>query len=150
MGDDIGFRDFDCGDTLEPHPGIVIRTAPLDHPNGAVGYRIEHDGKILAYVTDTEHGSSGLDSNVLELSAGADLMIYDASYTEAEYQAHIGWGHSTWEQAVRLADAANVKSLALFHHDPSHDDDLLDTIGDAAAAARAGTSVAREGALFTL
>jgi phosphoribosyl 1,2-cyclic phosphodiesterase len=147
---DIELRNFLCGETLIPRPDIVVRTAPLNHPNGAAGYRIEYGGKVLAYVTDTEHHPGVLDRNVLDLADRADLMIYDATYTEAEYPAHVGWGHSTWEEGVRIANAAGVKVLALFHHDPAHDDDFLDAVGAEATAARPGTIVAREGAMMTL
>jgi phosphoribosyl 1,2-cyclic phosphodiesterase len=146
----VEYRDFRAGDTLEPHPGITIRTRPLNHPDGATGYRIEHGGKAVAYITDTEHRDGGLDANVLELVHGAGLMIYDSTFTDEEYAAHRGWGHSTWQEAVRLADAGRVGTLALFHHDPAHDDDFMDKIAAAAIARRPGTIVAREGMTITL
>jgi len=73
------------------------------------------------------------------------LMIYDCNYTEEEYPAHVGWGHSTWQQGVHLANAAGAKLLAIFHHDPEHVDALLDRIGREAKAQRADTLVAAEG-----
>ena len=144
------FNDFPCGETLMPHPGIVVRTAPLQHPDGATGYRIEHAGKAVAYVTDTEHRDGGADANVLALAERADLMIYDATYTQDEYRAHVGWGHSTWQEGVRLAAAARVSTLALFHHAPEHDDAFMDAIAAQAAATRPGTIVAREGLCLEL
>ena len=86
-----------------------------------------------------------------ELSPGerlvdrADIMIYDSTYTDDEYPAHKNWGHSTWQEGVRLANAAQVKTLVLFHHDPDHDDDFMDRVAAEAARARPGTAVAREG-----
>ncbi len=145
----ICYRDFKCGETLEPHPGIVIRTAPLNHPNGATGYRIEHGGRSLCYVTDTEHSPGRLDANILGLIEGADALIYDSTFTEAEYPRFVGWGHSTWEEGVRLSDAAHVKTLVIFHHDPSHDDACMDRIAAEAERARPGTVVAREGMVLT-
>jgi phosphoribosyl 1,2-cyclic phosphodiesterase len=141
----VSFTDFRHGEILAPHPGLVLRTAPLNHPNGATGYRIEYAGKSVAYITDTEHKSEGLDHNILGLVAGADIMIYDSTYTDAEYPAHVDWGHSTWQEGVRLADAAKVKTLVVFHHDPGHDDDFMDAVARDAAALRPGTVVAREG-----
>lgn len=141
----IEFRNFACGETLTPRPGISIRTGPLNHPGGAVGYRVEWKGKAAAYVTDTEHPERGLDENVFALMAGAEIAIYDANYTKADYPPHAGWGHSTWEEAVRIADQAKVKTLVLFHHDPARTDAMLDEIAAEAAAARTGTIVAREG-----
>jgi phosphoribosyl 1,2-cyclic phosphodiesterase len=146
----LRFNDFPCGDTLTPHPGIVVRTAPLHHPDGATGYRIEHAGKAVAYVTDTEHRPGIADANVLLLAERADLMIYDATYTEDEYPAHVGWGHSTWEEGVRLAEAAHVRTLALFHHAPEHDDTFMDAVAAQAAGKRPSTIVAREGDCLTL
>ena len=82
--------------------GVVIKTAPLNHPNGACGYRIEFDGKVVAICTDTEHFEGRIDENVIELSQDADVMVYDSAYTDEEYPNFKGWGHSTWQEASRL------------------------------------------------
>ncbi|MDB3952658.1 MBL fold metallo-hydrolase [Alphaproteobacteria bacterium] len=142
---EVAYRDFAAGDLQEPGPGIRILTAPLNHPNNATGYRIEFSGKSITYVTDTEHGEDGLDQTIVELVKGADLFIYDCTYTDEEYQRFKGFGHSTWQEGVRLADEAGVKTLVIFHHDPSHDDEMMDKIGGDAENARPGTLVAREG-----
>ena len=141
----LDFVDFRCGTKLAPHRGIRLATAPLNHPNGATGYRIEYAGRAVAYITDTEHRPDGLDVNVLGLIEGADVMIYDATYTDAEYPSHKDWGHSTWEEGVRLANAAHVRTLVIFHHDPGHDDAFMDQVAADAADARPGTIVAQEG-----
>ncbi len=65
---------------------------------------------------------------MLFLADGADLLIYDAAYTNQEYPNFKGWGHSTWQEAVKIARAASVKETLLFHHDPSHDDQKMDEI----------------------
>jgi phosphoribosyl 1,2-cyclic phosphodiesterase len=141
----IEYCDFRPGETLTPYPGVMLKTAPLNHPGGCTGYRLDVGDKVIAYVTDTEHKSGTLDRNVLDLIEGADLLIYDANYTDDEFSKHIGWGHSTWQEGVRLADAANVDTLVLFHHDPQHDDEILDRIGAEVDARRPGTIVGREG-----
>jgi phosphoribosyl 1,2-cyclic phosphodiesterase len=141
----VSFKDFRCGETLHPRPGIRLRTGALNHPNGATGYRVEYGGKSIAYITDTEHRKTGLDANVLALIEGADIFIYDSTYTEAEYPSHLDWGHSTWEEGIRLADAAKVKTFVIFHHDPSHDDAFMDGVGSAARKLRPSSIVAREG-----
>ncbi|MBV8119223.1 MAG: MBL fold metallo-hydrolase [Alphaproteobacteria bacterium] len=141
----LEFVDFAAGKKLTPHNGIRLATGQLNHPNGATGYRIEFAGKVVAYITDTEHRPGGLDRNVLELIRRADLMIYDATYTDAEFPEHRDWGHSTWQEGVRLADAAGVRTLVIFHHDPGHDDAFMDQVAAEAAAVRPGTIVAREG-----
>jgi phosphoribosyl 1,2-cyclic phosphodiesterase len=133
----ISFKEFDCGATLSCG-AISMRTAPLNHPNGATGYRIDHGGKAICYITDTEHRPDGLDRTILELCRGADVMIYDSSYTDAEYPRYRGWGHSTWQEGVRMADAAKVGTLVIFHHDPSHDDAFMDGVAREAAMLRPG------------
>ena len=142
----LEYRDFTAGDTLEPAPGIVVRTAVLNHPNGATGYRVEYGGRSLCYVTDTEHVPGAPDRNVLSLIAGADIVIYDCMYTDEEYaKSYVGWGHSTWQEGVRLCKAAGAKKLVGFHHDPDHDDERLDAIGREVEAALPGAVLAREG-----
>lgn len=141
----LEFHDFRCGETLQPQPGITLKTAPLNHPNRATGYRIEHGGHTIAYLTDTEHVPGVLDGNVVGLACNADLMIYDSTYSDEEYPAHAGRGHSTWQQGVRLADAAGAKRLAIFHHNPTRNDAALDAITREAEKLRPGTFVAAEG-----
>jgi len=142
----IEYRDFRAGETLTPASGIAVRTAPLNHPDGATGYRIEYRGKSLAYITDTEHVPGAPDRNVLGLIQGADVVVYDCMYTDEEYEkSYVGWGHSTWQEAVRLCRPAGVKKLVVFHHDPDHDDERMDAIGREVAVALPGAIVAREG-----
>jgi phosphoribosyl 1,2-cyclic phosphodiesterase len=141
---DIDYSDFNAGDILDLDHGIAVRTAPLNHPNGATGYRIDYDGKSICYVTDTEHVPGRPDQNILGLIKDADLVVYDSTYTDEEFANYVGWGHSTWQEGVRLCQSAGVKRLAIFHHDPARDDDALDKIGVAASALFAGAFVARE------
>ncbi|NKB55701.1 MAG: MBL fold metallo-hydrolase [Alphaproteobacteria bacterium] len=141
----VSYNDYACGDVLTPHEGVTVRTAPLNHPNRATGYRIEFDGKSICYITDTEHFGDGIDQNIARLIAGADIVIYDSTYTDEEYPRFKGFGHSTWQEGVRLVEAAQAKTLVIFHHDPSHDDDFMDDIAKQAEAERPGTLVAREG-----
>lgn len=146
----ISFHDFKAGETLTPRPGVALRTAPLNHPNRATGYRIAYRGKSICYVTDTEHVAGETDQNVLSLIDGADVVIYDSTYTDEEFAAHRHWGHSTWQEGVRLCNEAGAKQLVIFHHDPGHDDVFMDRIAADAEAARPGTLVAREGMVLTL
>lgn len=144
----LDFRDFAAGDTLTPHTGVKLVTAALNHPDNATGYRVEFAGKAVAYITDTEHHPGASDPNVLKLMHEADVAIYDSTYTDEEYTRHRHWGHSTWEEGVRLAKQAKVKQLVIFHHDPSHTDDMMDQISSDAAKAYPGTIVAREGMML--
>jgi phosphoribosyl 1,2-cyclic phosphodiesterase len=154
MRGDLQFHDLDPGQTVTLGD-VQVLNAPLNHPGGSVGYRVSWQGLHVSYLTDTEHFSDGhLDENALRLAEGADVMIYDATYTNAEYldpcASKVGWGHSTWQEAVRLARAAQVKQLVLFHHDPSHNDDFLDQVGLEAEQAFANSLVAREGLTLEL
>ncbi|HET9716226.1 MAG TPA: MBL fold metallo-hydrolase [Pseudolabrys sp.] len=146
----IEFHDFTSGDVLKPGSDIVLRTAPLDHPDGTNGYRLEFGGKTFALVSDTEGFPGKCDKHLVALAKGADLMIYDATFTDEEILSRNGWGHSTWSRGIRLADHAGVKQLCLFHHDPSHDDDFMDSLAAEANDARAGTITAREGQIIDL
>ncbi len=146
----ISFHDFEAGTTLDPGDGISIRTAPLNHPNEATGYRVEYGGKSACYVTDTEHVPGLPDGNILSLIENADLLIYDCTFTDEEFPRFAGWGHSTWQEGVRLCRAANVKKLAIFHHEPNRTDDALDYIAAAARAEFAGAFVASDGLALVL
>ncbi|MDH3701155.1 MAG: MBL fold metallo-hydrolase [Alphaproteobacteria bacterium] len=141
----VSYDDFTAGDTRTPAPGITIRTAPLNHPDRATGYRIEYGGKSICYVTDTEHETGRRDARILDLIQGADLVIYDSTYTDEEYPTYVGFGHSTWQEGVRLVEEAAAKTLVIFHHEPGHDDDFMDGVAAQAEAMRPGTLVAREG-----
>jgi len=146
----LDFRDFSAGETLSPHNGIKLVTASLNHPDGATGYRVEFAGKVVAYITDTEHHAGSSDPNVLKLMQRADVAIYDCTYTDEEYTRHRHWGHSTWEEGVRLAKEAQVKKLVIFHHDPSHTDAMMDQIAAEAIKLHPGTTVAHEGLIIGL
>jgi phosphoribosyl 1,2-cyclic phosphodiesterase/CheY-like chemotaxis protein len=115
---------------------IKIRTQYLNHPALTLGYRLEADGATVAYCCDHEPHSRPLaygtgeigaqDQRHIEFAAGVDLLIHDAQYRAEEYEGKIGWGHSTVEYAVAMAQLAGAKSLALTHHDPGRDDDTID------------------------
>jgi phosphoribosyl 1,2-cyclic phosphodiesterase len=146
----VSYCNVAAGDSFNPHPGLTVRTAALRHPGGATGYRIDWAGRSIGYITDAEHAGGEIDEQVAALIHSADLVLVDASYTDEEYEGRKGWGHSTWQEAIKLADAAQVKKLVLFHHDPSHSDDFLDAVAAEADRARPGTQVAREQAEFNV
>ena len=149
MAADLKFHDVEIGSPIELGEGVVIETALLNHPGQAVGYRVNWQGHAAAYITDTEHFPDHLDENILFLARNADVMIYDATYTDEEYHSKqsskVGWGHSTWQEAVKLAKAARVKKLVIFHHDPLHNDDFLDRVGKQVAESFPNSLMAREG-----
>jgi ribonuclease BN (tRNA processing enzyme) len=122
------------------------------HPKGGVSvYKISWAGKSMVYATDTESYVGG-DTRLIEFARGTDLLIHDAQYTNEEYVTgpKQGWGHSTPEMAIAIAQAAGVKKLVLFHHDPSHDDDTLTEIEKKAQEAFPNTILAYEGLAIEL
>ncbi len=153
MGADLKFCDIDVGETLRIGD-ITVENALLNHPGESVGYRVTWQNHVAAYVTDTEHYPDHLDDNVLWLARNADVMIYDSTYTDAEYHdpksSKVSWGHSTWQEAVKVAKAAGVKTLVIFHHDPAHDDDFMDQVGADTTAVFPGAVVAKEGMVIDL
>jgi phosphoribosyl 1,2-cyclic phosphodiesterase len=148
MEAELKFYELICGDTFQVDD-ITIETGPLNHPNGAMGYRVTWQGHTVFYCTDTEHLPDRPDENVLHLAREADILIYDAMYTDEEYNnpksPKVGWGHSTWQEGVKVAQAAGVKRLAIFHHEPNHSDDFLDQIETQVQEVSPGSFLAREG-----
>lgn len=144
MRSTMEFEDFKAGETFKLGNGIEVKTCALNHPDNATGYRINYRGRSLCYVTDTEHIPDKPNENILDLIAGADLVIYDSTYTDKEFPAHVGWGHSTWQEGVRLCHMADVKRLAIFHHDPDHEDAFMERLDSEARYTWDGAFVARE------
>lgn len=95
-----------------------------NHPGGAFSYKLDGYGKSVVFCTDLEHGET-VNEEVIEFCRDADLLIHDAQYTDEELRQRRGWGHSSFNQAIEVAERANVKQLYLTHHDPDHDDNFL-------------------------
>ncbi len=138
-------QPFEVGD-------VRVRAARLNHPGGVYAYRLEHGGRSLVFATDTEHYAC-IDPTLLALARGADMLIYDAQYTPAEYagapsaggRSKVGWGHSTYVAGAELANAAGIGKLVLFHHDPQRTDAGVEEIEGLARELFADTTAAREG-----
>ena len=142
---DLKFHIFKAGDTLT-FGDVTIRTTSLNHPGGAVAYRFEHRGHAFVQASDVEHTEDHPDAALTELCRGADYLSYDSTYVDGEeYERFKGWGHSTWRHGLDIAQAAGVKSLIAFHHDPSHDDEFMDGMNRDIMAASPDSMVAVEG-----
>ncbi len=134
---------------LASKPEFVELTAPvqlgavkvsyhfLNHPGITVGYRFEHQGKVVSYISDHEpystlnpkgEFSDKEDGLIARFVADSDLLICEAQYTTDEYKIKRGWGHSTFNSVLDLAQMAGVARVALFHHDPLHNDDKVDAM----------------------
>nr|MBO2503030.1 MBL fold metallo-hydrolase [Thermoanaerobacterales bacterium] len=125
----IEFHDVDDGDI--EIDGAKVRVRPVPHVGANNGYRVEVGGATVAYIADHQmphDGSHRVSDDVLELCDGADLVIHDAQYTVEEFAQKYHWGHCTVDYAVFVAHEAGARRLALFHHDPAHDDDTLDDL----------------------
>jgi phosphoribosyl 1,2-cyclic phosphodiesterase len=144
MGSQKRFGTIGTGSELSIGP-FEVRMRALCHPQGSLGFRIEAGKRAICFATDTECDEKEIDPSILELARGVDLLIYDAQYTEEEYRTRKGWGHSTYVAAALVACAAGAKRLALFHHDPAHDDDAVEAIERDARSIFCGAFAAREG-----
>jgi len=145
----IRFHHVDAGETFRIGD-VEIRTCALDHPGGAMAIRVGHRGHAFVQCSDIEHGDTP-DSSLVTLCQGADALSYDATYAgNEEYRRHEGWGHSTWQAGIEVAQAANVGRFIAFHHDPSHDDDFMDRVAAEIDQAMPGSLVAKEGMVLDL
>jgi phosphoribosyl 1,2-cyclic phosphodiesterase len=156
MGARMTFHDIADGEVITLADGeIVVRTAQLNHPQGVLAYRIEHHEATAVYATDTEHYDE-IDSKLVALAKDANVLIYDAQYTPEEYSGEggkgpkVGWGHSTMIEGVKVAQAAGVEKLILFHHDPGQDDSAVKAKERRAKELFPNTVAAREGMVINL
>jgi phosphoribosyl 1,2-cyclic phosphodiesterase len=130
---------------------VEIQSLELKHPDQNYGFKIRYHDTTIVYATDTEHASNGTDHRFTEFCRNADLLIHDAQFTEEEYEGvkdgrpKRGWGHSSAQGAARIALGSKVARLALFHHDPSHDDETMRGMELEARTIFPGTVAAFEG-----
>lgn len=118
---------------------VDVTVAEVPHNGPTLGFRLDWGGRSVAFVPDHQQpldGGKEVDPRVLELARGVDLLIHDAQYTQEEFRQKRDWGHSTIEYAVEVALAAKAGMLALYHHDPGHDDATVDRLAADARAAR--------------
>ncbi len=123
---DLQLVDLDNESTMVGSAKVTAR--PVPHNGNTNGYRIEWDDFSMAYIPDHQQPDdlSEIAAGVQELAAGVDLLIHDSQFTDELLAKRSDWGHCTHEYAVRVAEAVGASRLALFHHDPLHDDDQLD------------------------
>ena len=124
----LAYRDLSPGGMVNLSDDIQLSTIALAHPGGATGYRLDYDGKTLCYLCDMEHRENGHDPALVAFVKDADLVLYDATYTDEEYPEFRGHGHSTWQMGARLCELAGAKKLILCHHRPRRTDESLQAI----------------------
>lgn len=143
-------RGFTAGEILHFPDGHAVETHCLNHPNGATGYRFDHRGRVFCYISDIEHSEPWPPPELVDFIRGADLVVFDGMFSEAEYPLCRGWGHSTWQKGVELCAGAAVKSLAIFHLHPGHDDEYLRAVEAELQSSMPNAFVAREGQCVSL
>ncbi|WP_034057109.1 MBL fold metallo-hydrolase [Lacinutrix jangbogonensis] len=131
-------------DNIYENKGILLKTIKQNHPGGSFGYRLEVEGCIIVVCTDLEHGDT-INEDIVAFAKDADLLIHEAQYTDEELLRHKGWGHSSFNQAIEVAERAGAKQLIMTHHDPDHDDECLRKIEKECQARFKNCSLAREG-----
>ncbi len=111
---------------------VTVIPISLSHPNGGFGYKFIEDGKCFVFLTDNEltfKHPGGLDyKDYMNFSSGADLLIHDGDYTKEDYKIKKEWGHSVYNDSLKLAIEAGVKKFGLFHHNQERTDEALDKI----------------------
>ena len=142
--------------------GATVRAGKVAHQGPTVGYRIEENGRSLAYLPDHEPSLGGVRIDAqpadwvsgYDVARGVDVLFHDAQYGDDEYPRHVGWGHSCIEDVVAFSRKAGVDNLVLFHHDPYHTDEQLEALLEHAKARCAGgrerVCLAQEGMTITL
>jgi phosphoribosyl 1,2-cyclic phosphodiesterase len=129
----------------------TITACWLNHPQGCLGFRLDTPAGAIVYTTDNEPGRREFDATLLELCAGADVLVNDAQFTPEQLAGiRKGWGHSSWLEGVKLAKAAGVRHLVLFHHDPDSSDKMVDDILRKAQGQFDNAYAAAEGMVLTL
>ena len=133
-----------------PFGETLLRTVPVNHPGGNTGFRLDHAGASLVYVSDFEHDDGPGDDALVDFLSNADLALLDCTYTPEDYPNYTGFGHSHWQRCSALAQAARVKRWGAFHHAHTRSDHDLDAMAQAMSRADATAFVAQEGAQFEL
>ena len=123
MGAQIEFEKYNT-DVVVGEKGAIVNIIEVNHPGGCIGIRFKFNKKSVVFCTDIEHPDE-IDEDVVKLSMNADVLIHDAQYTDEELLTHKGWGHSSYSQAIEVAERSNVKQLIITHHDPDHNDEFL-------------------------
>lgn len=155
MGANISFIEVEENDRLDLGDDITIDTFPTKHPNGCLAYRVNYQGRSCAYFTDYEHCET-LDEKAALFLEGSDMVIYDSHFTDEEYAGLVGypprkgWGHSTWQEGVKLIQAAQAKQLLLFHHGTHRTDDDMEELEKRARREFSNCYAAREGMSISL
>ena len=140
----INFIDLD-GDDLIINSNTKIKYTNHSHPNTATSYRVETGSQSIVYTTDCEHPIKNLNKNVLKIAKNSDMLIHDSHFSNEDLKKFKGWGHSSYGEAINVANKANVKTLVLFHYNPSYNDDEVSHIEKEAKKIFKNTIASKQG-----
>ncbi len=143
------YVDFDAKDQFQ-FDFLTVKTIKLNHPNGAIGYRFESGNHSFCYISDHEHDDSYDIHSLIEFIKDTDLLIYDATYDDLTLHKYKGWGHSTWQEAVRIGEKAQVKHIGIFHHDPSNTDKQLDKLQESVLKEHPNVTFLKQDSCFSV
>ncbi len=150
LWDSLEIRVPEAGARVALGPDSQARAFPLNHPDGACGWRVNSAGRVVVIASDHEHGNPSIDAQVAYYARFADLVVWDASYTEEELKTRRGWGHSTWQQGLAMGKKVGANRMLMTHHLPERTDAELATMERAAMAVAHKTVFAREGTVISL
>ena len=162
LGSNLKFHGVPSGETIRVGP-YTLSTIRLVHPGGTLGYRVSVGERSMCYLTDTGplaqpgeglmagKGPTKMEAELLDFASQTDLMVMDTCFDQDQYHHHLSWGHAYPEYAVAVGEAAGVKEVVLFHHNPDASDDSLDALAKKWAAHSSPTvSLAKEGRVVSL
>ncbi len=144
---DLQWHEILPGETVELSSGVNVHTMRSSHPDETMIFRIEKDTFRVVYGLDFELTEKSC-AQYQEFVRNSDLLIFDGMYTDSEYDRYRGFGHSTWEEGIRIMETCGVKTLCIFHHDWSRTDEILENLEEQAKAQNDRCLFAREGMAF--
>ena len=140
----VNFKNL-SGDKMRINDHITVRYTSHPHPNDAASYKLSINDYSILYTTDCEHENENLNQNVLDIANGADVLIHDSHFLVEDLPKHKGWGHSSWKEAIDVAEKTNIKDLILFHFSPEYDDDTISIMQKEAKKIFPNTIAAKQG-----
>ena len=139
-----GYHDIAVGEPFSIGDGVTVSTMRSNHPNTGTIFRVDWEGRSVVYALDYEH-SEASSKELAVFAKDCDLMIYDSTYAPEVYPQKVGWGHSTWEEALKLKEAAGVKTMLLAHHEIDNTDEILDSLQEKLTGLDKNVILAKEG-----
>ena len=139
-----GYHDITLGEAFALGDGVTVSAMRSNHPDESTVFRVDWDGKSVVYALDFEHSETA-SAELADFARGCDLMVYDSTYMPEVYPQRVGWGHSTWVEALKLKEAAGVKKMLLAHHEIDSTDEVLDSLQNKLWNLDKNVYLAREG-----